>query len=68
MNKFTHITIQQVRDGNDYRYTILFDHQEVYTVINKKPQVFKNVDTYMGDRFYNPSNAIVRNFHFQNIE
>ena len=59
---------QQVREGDQYRYSILFNHEEVFTMVNTKPQVFKNVQTFVGDRFYYASDAIVQNIKFENIE
>ena len=69
MDKYTTVTIQQLRnEDGKYRYTILLDHKEAYTVINNKPQVFKNVQVFFGDRFYQPSEAMIKNFLFQNLE
>eukprot|EP00111_Clytia_hemisphaerica_P008352 TCONS_00024387-protein len=67
MNKFTKVDLQQVLESGEYRYSIFFNNVEVYTIVNKKPQVFKHVNVYFGDRFYTPSNALIRNFHFENL-
>ncbi|XP_066933093.1 uncharacterized protein [Clytia hemisphaerica] len=68
MDRFTVVTIEQSRqhDGQ-YRFSLMFDYIEVYTVINKQPEVFKDVSIYIGDPWYEPSNVVVRNFHFENL-
>ena len=68
LNKFTLVTIEQVIEDGEYRYSIYFDHEELYSTINSKPRVFKHVNVYMGDSFYNPANAVIRNFNFENLE
>lgn len=68
MGKFTNVKIQQIlQSDGTYRYSIAYDDKEIYSVINKTPKAFENAKVFIGDRFYNPSNAIVSNFKFENL-
>lgn len=69
MNKFTTVSIEQIREGDEkYRYSIFLNHVEAFTIVNTKPQEFKDVQVFFGDRYYPASDAMIRNFKFQNLE
>ena len=68
VNKFTHVTIQQVKDGDKYQYSILLDHNEIYSVVNQQARSYESVNVYMGDGYYAPADAVVKNYHFENLE
>lgn len=68
MGKFTNVKIQQVRqtDGK-YTYSVLFNDEEVYSIINKTPREFTNAKVFIGDRFYAAADAVVKNLEFENL-
>ena len=67
-NKFSHVTVQQIKEGDKYQYSILVNHNEIYTVENKKARSYESVNVYMGDNYYAPADAVVQNYHFENLE
>jgi len=65
LNKFTPVIVQQMQDTKGiYRYTIVINGKTVYNVVNKKPELFKNVNVYAGDPWYTAGDAVLRNFQF----
>ena len=58
---------QKLMFGNDYRYSISVNGEEVFMVVNKQAMEFPDVKLYAGDTFYEPSNCYIRNLRFKNL-
>ncbi|XP_066914259.1 uncharacterized protein [Clytia hemisphaerica] len=66
MGQFTNVTIQQVKQSDgSYLYSIYLDKTRVASTINTQPQEFDNVQLYASDKWYNPSEVVLRYFNFQ---
>ncbi|XP_066913880.1 uncharacterized protein [Clytia hemisphaerica] len=64
-NKFTQLMVRQIqKDNNKYYYQIFINNKRVHSVVNTKPQVFKNVIFYAADPWYNPAKAQLRKVNF----
>ena len=64
LNETSNIVVQQVLDPKDgkYHYKIFINGKQVFSVINTRPEVFKNVKYYSGDPWYGPAKAKLTNF------
>uniref|UniRef100_A0A7M5V4W2 Cnidarian restricted protein n=1 Tax=Clytia hemisphaerica TaxID=252671 RepID=A0A7M5V4W2_9CNID len=68
-NRYTNVVIQQVEKpnyGNLYFYQIFINGRKVRDVLNTKPQVFRNVQYFASNPFYQPAIANIRNFRLTN--
>ena len=65
---YSKVVIKQVlKYGNEYRYSIIINDEEVFQDNNKKAQDFPDVKMYAGDAFFEPSDCFIRNLRFKNI-
>ena len=64
LHETSNIVVQQILDPKDgkYHYKIFINGKQVFSVINTRPQVFKNVKYYSGDPWYGPAKAKLTNF------
>ena len=64
LHETSKIVVQQVLDPKDgkYHYKIFINGKMVFSVINTRPEVFKNVKYYSGDPWYGPAKAKLTNF------
>ena len=68
INKYTTIQIKQVRDNNNqYMCELWVNETREYSILNSKPRSFTNVTVYVGDPWYPPANAMIKNFNFTNL-
>ena len=66
--EYSTIVIKQIlKYGDEYRYSISINGEEVFTDNNKKAQDYPDVKMYAGDNFFEPSDCFVRNLRFKNL-
>ena len=62
MNRFTKIRITQHRESSgSFRYRIFIDGLVRRSVLNTRPRTFYNVKCFLGDPWYRPARAFVKN-------
>ena len=63
-NKETTIVVQQVQSQKNHQYyfQVYINGKKAHEILNKSPQIFKNVKYYAGDPWYNPAKAVLTDF------
>ena len=61
LNHWSNIRLTQRLIGKNYIYQVTLNGKSVHKVINKKPQIFKNVKVYVADPWYNAQPGFIRN-------
>lgn len=67
LNKFSSVSIVQNKKNGKYIYEITINGKRVRSVVNKRPQVFENMQIWAGDLWYKASNSMLRNFEITNL-
>ncbi|XP_066922243.1 uncharacterized protein [Clytia hemisphaerica] len=68
-NKYTNVQIAQIyeTDYKRYRYIILINRIQRFTIINSTPRVFHDVRLWGSDPWHNAANAFIKNLVFRSI-
>ena len=61
LHKWIHYKANQVREGDTYVYRVFQDGKQLQQETNTKPQVFKNVQVWLSDPWYNAQPGFVKN-------
>ena len=65
---FATVIIQQIlKSDGIFGYSILINQKEVFKANNSQPQDFDDVKLAIGDRFYEPAKALVKNIKFESF-
>ncbi|XP_066914473.1 uncharacterized protein [Clytia hemisphaerica] len=66
LSQYTQITVQQIQKVDlKYYYQIFVDSSKILDIVNNQPAVFNNVKYFVGDLWYEPSNAHLRNINLE---
>ena len=65
LHRTSFIIVQQVQSKKNYQYyyQIIINGKRILNILNKNPQVFKNVKYYAGDPWWNPAYATINHFN-----
>lgn len=67
--KFTNFkVVQYQKQSGKFVYEIYVDGTKVFGVINNDPREFENVEVFLSTPWNHPSDCIVRNFIYSNLE
>ena len=68
-NVFTNITLTQTLNVNkEAVYRIMLNGETKHSIVNPTAQRFENIKVYAGNPWFEPANAVLRNFLFDNID
>ena len=62
LKSWTQIRVGQKLEGSKFIYFIYINNKRVLRMVNTRPMVFENVKMYVGDPWYLPQEAYIRNF------
>ena len=67
LNKQSTVSVQQVQSpkNHQYYYQIYIDGKKAHEILNKSPQIFKNVKYYAGVPWHNPAKATIDKFRLE---
>ena len=66
LNQYSQIIVQQIQKGDlKYYYQVFVNIQKILDEVNDRPAVFNNVKYFVGDPWYEPANAHLRNFNLE---
>ena len=61
LKKWVNIKLNQRREGKNYVYRVYLNNKVLKTIVNKKPQDFKNVKVYVSDVWHANQAGLIKN-------
>ena len=66
LRKWMNFRINQRFEGGKYVFRVYYNNKVLRTVVNTRPQDFRNVKVWVGDNWYNAQPGFIRNLRITN--